>query len=322
MSEKKISIIIPHYNSWELLDKLIGTIPVDEAIEIIVVDDNSSLTCSENVDNTIKNRSVKLIKNTYGKGPGSARNVGLDNATGEWILFADADDYFLEDAFDIILKLVEEYSNDYNDTTDIVYFPPTSLILETGKEGNRHKAYADLVDDYIRYYSCCSDGDVPDKEMSSDLHLRYDFNVLWSKLYRRCVIGDLRFEDLLIGEDVWFCTKVAANARDIAAVNTPIYCVTENEKSLTAKPHPEVFEKQVDVAIRRSDFLKERLTAEDYKLLHVNGKGSVFAAKAIGGMGLAFKTWRKLSQAGVKTFYISDLGDDIKKAMSWKKSMR
>ncbi len=91
------SIIIPHHDSARLLSKLLRSIPWPLAPEVIVVDDAS---CEE------ERREVKRLQSEYAfiyneierHTAGAARNVGLQLAHGEWLLFADADDYFLPEA--------------------------------------------------------------------------------------------------------------------------------------------------------------------------------------------------------------------------------
>ena len=90
---KEISIIIPHYNSTEMVRKLIDSIPVDNRIQTIIVDDNSSedlFELEQYLSQLPNDKKVELYKNNTGvKGAGSARNVGLDHAEGKWLLFAD-----------------------------------------------------------------------------------------------------------------------------------------------------------------------------------------------------------------------------------------
>lgn len=106
MSRINYSIIIPHKNLPDYLSVCLATIPIRDDIEIIVVDDNSD---PEIVDfdhfpgNDLPNCRVILCDKSYGSG--HARNVGIDNACGKWLLFMDADDYFSES----IGRLMDKY---------------------------------------------------------------------------------------------------------------------------------------------------------------------------------------------------------------------
>lgn len=90
-----ISVIIPCYNSENYIERTINSVLTCKSsdIEIIVVDDcstdNSYYICSIMAKN---NSNITLLKNEINKGRIYSRNVGIDNATGKWIIFLDSDD--------------------------------------------------------------------------------------------------------------------------------------------------------------------------------------------------------------------------------------
>ena len=118
------SIIIPHYNIPDLLMRCLKSIPVSEDIQVIVVDDNSpdSNTYLKRFPE-LSRPNLEFIRTTEGKGAGYARNVGLDHAIGKWLLFADADDFYVENMYDVI----KPYS--YSEA-DIVFFRPRSVYSD------------------------------------------------------------------------------------------------------------------------------------------------------------------------------------------------
>lgn len=107
----KISIVIPSYNQAQYLNAAISS-ALDQTVrayEIIVVDDGST-------DDSLKvamsyNRYIKVISQVN-KGLSSARNTGIMNATGGYILPLDADDMLLENAIERITQLAEETNAD------------------------------------------------------------------------------------------------------------------------------------------------------------------------------------------------------------------
>ena len=125
------SIIIPHKNIPDLLQICLDSIPVRDDIEIIVVDDNRDDDIVSKSDLPGLERSdCKVIFTKEGKGAGYARNVGLDNANGKWVLFADADDYFVDD---FIAKIDQYKDSDF----DIVFFRVNAVDLITKVISNR-----------------------------------------------------------------------------------------------------------------------------------------------------------------------------------------
>ena len=114
----KLTIIIPVYNQEELVIKCLESIPKIPGIEIIVINDGST----DNTENNIKKykankhrREINLINLEQQHGVSYARNKGLANAHGEYILFIDSDDYIDGKVFN------EIYNNDLK-IVDIVFY--------------------------------------------------------------------------------------------------------------------------------------------------------------------------------------------------------
>ncbi len=106
-----LSIIIPHYNlSHALLERCLQSIITlglpDDDYEVIIVDDGSE---SSPQWATLLSKNIKLIDAQHG-GPGNARNIGIEQACGNYIMFVDADDYLLNniEIFNCIEKLKRE----------------------------------------------------------------------------------------------------------------------------------------------------------------------------------------------------------------------
>ena len=109
MKEKeqiKFSIIIPNYNKEEYVRDTLDSVfnQTYKNIEVIVVDDGST----DNSINIINEYNVKLL-HTNRKRAGGARNIGIDNASGDYIIFLDSDDYFTNDQ--VIEKLASTINN-------------------------------------------------------------------------------------------------------------------------------------------------------------------------------------------------------------------
>ena len=101
-----ISVIVPIYNVEKYLKQCIDSIinQTYKKLEIILVDDESPDECGIICDEYQKKDSrVRVIHKKNG-GVSSARNVGIDIATGKWITFIDSDDWIDEEYFNIMLE--------------------------------------------------------------------------------------------------------------------------------------------------------------------------------------------------------------------------
>lgn len=255
---QKLSIIIPHYNSQKSLKRLLDSITLQNLIQIIVVDDKSEWKTGEWDELIAEYQHIEFYKNdTDVKGAGTCRNIGLSHAVGEWLLFADADDYFSDGFY----KIVSEY---FESEYDIVYFMPTSVYEETGEPATRHYFFARLIENYIA---------LPNHK--NELLLRYEYEGPCSRLIRRSIVekNEILFETVRYSNDVMFSMKTANHAKRIAADRQLIYVITKSTKSLTATINPDSAKTRLDVFIRKMKYLKNVLSQEDFSILNINGLG-------------------------------------------------
>ena len=106
--KEKLSIIIPAYNAENCIERCLDSIldqDYHNEIEIIVVNDGSTDSTG-----SILNKYQKQIPSVFriitkeNGGVSSARNAGLDAATGDWIWFCDADDYICKNGLSYVLN--------------------------------------------------------------------------------------------------------------------------------------------------------------------------------------------------------------------------
>ena len=92
-----MSVIIPTYNRSQYIFECIESVFNQNylEIEVIVVDDNSTDDTQEKLSNLIDRKKIKYFHNSH-KGTSSARNLGINNSTGDLIAFLDSDDVFYQ----------------------------------------------------------------------------------------------------------------------------------------------------------------------------------------------------------------------------------
>lgn len=110
-----LSVIIPVYNCERFIEKTIASVIAQpEVTEIIVVNDGSIDGTETLLDQLQKQNSILTIyhhHNKVNKGRSASRNLGIQKATGNYIAFLDADDYFLPNRFANDIKVFQENKN-------------------------------------------------------------------------------------------------------------------------------------------------------------------------------------------------------------------
>lgn len=208
----KYSIIIPHKNSPELLERCIQSIPSREDVQIVVVDDNSD---PEFVDFTNfpgnKRSDVITIFTKEGRGAGYARNVGINNASGQWALFADADDFYEEGFLEVLDKELDD--------EDVLFFNVKANVPDADCRGNKIN---------IQYNKLFENA----KE-----RIRFTYWAPWNKVFNLKWVKDnsFQFDETPIVNDAFFCLTVSAQANRYKIINNPLYVLTDQPGSITYK---------------------------------------------------------------------------------------
>lgn len=236
------TIIIPHYNIPDLLKRCLDSIPQRQDVEILVVDNNST---EDNRRAAIaicgQFPRVKYIQDEIGNGAGHARNIGLDNAKGKWLLFADSDDFFVG-------NLTEVLNQNVDSTEDIIFFRKRSVYSDdVTKEAKRSKWSDKFFDDYIK--------------TNNELDFRRGYYAPWGKLIRRQLVVDnnIRFDETPFSNDAYFSVHSACLAGSIGVRNYPLYVVTIRNGSLMSNycRKPAELEVRFNVCIRVQEFLSD-----------------------------------------------------------------
>ena len=241
----KFSIIIPHYNIPDLLIRCLKSIPIRDDIQVIVVDDNSSDadTYLERYPE-LSRPNLEFIRTSEGKGAGYARNVGIDHAKGKWLLFADADDFYVDNVYDLI-------NIHYNSDADVIYFKTRSVYsCDITKTSTREYSYNKLVDSFLTN--------------NDQMSIRVRYGVPWGKMIRKSLVDrfQLRFEEVKYSNDQYFSVCVGIYAKSIDADGAILYVATNREGSSTygyknGNPKPHELEIRASVNYRIQLLLRE-----------------------------------------------------------------
>lgn len=218
MVNSLISVIVPVYNAGKYFNHCIGSIvnQTYKNLEIIIVDDGSTDSTPKACDEwAAKDNRIKVIHKQNG-GASSARNIGLDNANGEYIAFVDADDYLDLDMYEAMLnELIDNQADAVR----------CGIVRET-EDGNTEDWGTGNTDIRI----------VDNKQLLADIG--EGFGILpvspANKLYKKECIGDIRFDiKYKFAEDVLFNFLVAKNINKMVYHDINRYHYIVNSNSIT-----------------------------------------------------------------------------------------
>ena len=250
--DPKISIIIPVHNAEKYIEKAVQSV-VEQSYtnwELFLVENgskDSSLKISRELAE--KNEKIQLIEEKR-KGVGFARNTGLDNATGEYILFIDADDYLTDsNVFQRYINIIEQTK------TDIIVSNYARLWKEKLLPAAEHSLFS--------VYN-------PDSE---EFRFRGFFSVgtlsyVWGKLYRKSFLdkNNIVFSDFEYAEDKLFNIQCYICGAKYAFIKEKGYIYRKNDDSISFQYHKNSSECWLGIANTVNQWLKERKeNPDEYK---------------------------------------------------------
>lgn len=214
----KISIIVPVYNVEQYLENCIKSIlnQTFEDIEIILVDDGSTDNSGRICDSYKgKDKRIKVIHKKNG-GLSSARNCGIEMASGKYIGLVDSDDYIHPKMYEILYKNAIKYSSD--------------IVVGSYKS-------VDNMDDSDIYNDVKIDGEIQNYTSIEALEELYnendlDFIISWTKLYKKCLFDDLKYEVGRIYEDQFIIHKILYKSKIVTYVPALLYFYQQREGSI------------------------------------------------------------------------------------------
>ncbi len=198
---KKVSVIIPVYNVEKYIKKCLDSL-VNQTlsdIEIIVVNDGTPDNSQIIIDEYVKNypdKVISIVKENGGQG--SARNIGLGKATGEYIGYVDSDDY-------VELNMYEELYDKAKENDSDIIICGNNIVYE-----NNYKKISE-----INY----------DNKYNNFENAFFGKMAVWNKLYKKEILinNNIKFKEKVWYEDFAFTLKTLVNAKTIAFLDKSLY---------------------------------------------------------------------------------------------------
>jgi glycosyltransferase involved in cell wall biosynthesis len=218
--DKLISIIVPIYKVEKYLKKCIESIlkQTYKNIEIILVDDGSPDNCGEICDDYKQmDKRIKVIHKNNG-GLSEARNYGIREARGDYLLFVDSDDFIAENICEILINNINKYSADMAICNFYYVFENKKAIKNemSSKKDAQVLEKENIIREYFLNYSV-------------------DLNVAWNKLYKKDIFkgkNAILFPVGKLHEDTYIMYKIYYNLNRLVRINEPLYYYRQRNDSI------------------------------------------------------------------------------------------
>ena len=210
----KLSIIVPVYKVEQYIHKCVDSIlnQTFTDFELILVDDGSPDNCGKICDEYSQNdKRVRVIHKENG-GLSDARNAGIDVASGQVIGFVDSDDWIERCMYEEMLSYMKE------NNLDIVCADTNQVKYGKAKFKPRYSKNKIWV---------------KDEAICEILNGTLD-NAAWNKIYKRSVIGNVRYPKGRIYEDVATTYKFISNSEKVGYISKPYYNYLKRKGSIVA----------------------------------------------------------------------------------------
>ncbi|ENK0839142.1 glycosyltransferase family 2 protein [Clostridium botulinum] len=211
----KVSVVVISYNIQDYIKQCLNSLNKQtyKEFEIIVVDDGSNDNTTYIIKEYIKlNNNIKLIQKNNG-GPSSARNVGLRNSNGEYVLFIDGDDWIEPDTIEKLYCEAQKFN------ADIVI---SDFFVNNGNEQTIHKGNLTKA--------------VRNIDVIRNLFLSNIIPSALNKLYKKSLFDDYNIyfdEELFSGEDLEINTRLFYFAQNIVTLEEPFLHYVKRPNSLS-----------------------------------------------------------------------------------------
>lgn len=220
MKDIFLSIIVPTYNNDKYIyDSLLPALKqCDESVEIIIINDGSTDHTDDEIKralNTEHRAHIKYLNQKTNMGIAQTRNIGLEQASGEYISFLDGDDLWFDNFIEVVYPILK---NDKPDLIDFDY-----IKFRTEDTSLPVKACIDELQKCIH------------KNDPAVLHgcfKRSHWHV-WSRIFKKDILGDHKFPSKGRYEDMYFTPWLYFKAKSIVSIKLPLYLYRHNQHGIT-----------------------------------------------------------------------------------------
>lgn len=218
---KLVSVIVPVFNVDKYLRKCLDTILNQSYcnLEIILVNDGSTDNSRSICEEYQKKDSRIVLVNQINAGLSAARNAGIRISHGSYIGFVDSDDYICLNMYERLVETLEEKD------ADIV-----ECMVQNVTTDNEER----VANDNITYREMS--GKEALKELMQGREKIHPIYAVWSKLFKREIIENLKFPQGEIHEDYFYDALAFLRCKKYVMISSKLYCYRKRPNSITSVP--------------------------------------------------------------------------------------
>lgn len=249
-----LSVVVPVYNVEKYVERAVDSICTQTLtdMEIILVDDGSKDQSGKLCDELAQKDSRIRVLHKENGGLSSARNAGIEIAGGKYIAFVDSDDWIDPEMYSVLTGLLEKHQADLA----ICSYKEVS----EGENPNPAKGEGEIAvwqdQEALQVF-------VEEQET-------YNIqNAAWNKVYKRSLMGELRFPEGKLFEDIAYTTKLIARSQKTVYTNQPFYNYVVNRSGsiMNQRINERIFTDQIPLYMEKRQFLQE-IGREDLVQIH------------------------------------------------------
>ena len=255
-----ISVIIPVYNREKLIKNALNSVlkqTIADKIEIICVDDGSTDNTIEVIKNYQKKYKNIFLYQQKNSGPGVARNLGIDNAHGEYIIFLDSDDWAPERAYESMYNYAKKKN------ADVIIGKILRKIKGTmNNQWYVIKTMQDIFEEFGEEINCAKEYKIP-LTMPGPV----------TKMSRTSMLRDnnIKFPNERMGEDLIFSLELFKYANTVYLLDEIIYMYESDLSdgdSLVSKIDPVTVLSGINSMLKSFSYLKNEKNEIYYTTIH------------------------------------------------------
>ena len=281
-----VSIIVPVYNAERTIDRCLNSLvnQTYDHIEILIVNDGSIDSSGVKCDRYAEIDTRVKVFHIENKGVSNARNCGIANSTGDFIIFVDSDDYLTETACEVLINHQLAFDDDC-----VVYgFSQLSGSIWAPAYSQHYSSLSEFKKDYITWLNT--------ELLSSSVN----------KLYKRSKVINLFPEHMSFGEDLIFSLSYLSSCETISFITSPLY--VHDNLNVTSLSHTFNLNRFRDIEIIQSTILAFDVNVNDERIYNKYMSDCVrIVRECLRMASLSVSEKKRYLYAGLEKSYLSSL---------------